>query len=94
MSRYSVRRVERTVYRVVKFDDDLNVENIYLLRLRKRGSIQGYQARCECFQSRQPSCRHRVILREFFLSSRVDTGWFYDYERGQWHRPLVKYVKK
>lgn len=81
MSLYVCRRV-RTGYRVVKFDYDVNVMAVYEIEARR-----GYY-NCPCPASRTFTCRHREMVEIFEDAGAVDRGRFYEYETGQWRRPL------
>ena len=61
-------------YRITKFSDDMEVESSYLCTI----------AECECPAGSRPICRHREMLPLFIARGAIDTGWFYDYERGGW----------
>ena len=78
MSVYTVRSISDG-WRVTKFDGDLNVESSYAVH----GTL------CECPQASRGYCRHIEILGIFQAASRIDTGWFLDYDKGgEWLPPL------
>jgi len=64
------------VYRVTKFDLDLNPETSYLTSVSD----------CSCPAGYRPTCRHRQMLPKFMIEhNRVDTGWFFEFETRRWH---------
>lgn len=71
-------------YRICKFDDLLNVLTVYELTQR-RGWIS-----CPCFQGGKSTCRHREMVSIFMQCNRIDKGWFYEYNTGQWLKPLTQ----
>lgn len=77
MPLYNCRSIA-TGYRIVKFDDDLNVETIYEL-----SSIRG-RYRCPCFRGNSATCRHREMLAEFIKAKQINTALFYDYDNNSW----------
>ena len=81
MSLYSVRQLDVHIYRMVKFDYDFNVQTIYAIYKTKEWG-------CSCFQHDKPSCRHRQMISLFISENKVNSGWFFDYERKVWERPL------
>lgn len=82
MSLYSMRSTH-SGYRIVKFDDLLNVEAVYEMQ-----AIEGETA-CSCFQAKRPTCRHRKMFEVFYLNGKIDTGWFLDYDNQEWIAPLA-----
>lgn len=89
-SLYNIRTERRTLFRCVKFTSDLELECIYYLRYHPRTDTFS----CTCPVRGFNPCRHRRMARIFFLSSRVDTGWFYDYDAQKWVPPLEKRIKR
>jgi hypothetical protein len=77
MSVYTVRHTDDG-WRVTKFDQDLNVESSYTVR----GTT------CECPQAARGYCRHLDILSSFQAMDRVNTGWFLNFDSGDWLPPL------
>ena len=75
MTLYNIKSTS-SGYRITKFDNDLNPESSYLVSLSE----------CECPQGSRPTCRHRKMLPGFIDKWRVDTNWFYDYERQSWQQ--------
>jgi len=72
-------------YRMVKFDQYLNVEKIYNI-LYRRGRFY-----CDCPQGvKGPACRHRDMVPVFTSHKAVNTGKFYCYETEEW-LPKVEY---
>ena len=65
-------------YRMVKFDQLLNVESTYDMPL-----FNGHIG-CSCFQASRPTCRHRDMIERFITAQAIDTGRFYDYDGQQW----------
>jgi hypothetical protein len=70
-------------YRMVKFDDLLNVEAIYNIRYYRKRFY------CDCPASNKPNCRHRDMVREFTTHRAVDTGKFFCYDTGDWY-PAIR----
>ena len=75
-------------YRIVKFDDLLNVLTTYELT-QKRGYVS-----CQCFQASKETCRHRTMVRIFDHLNRADKGWFYEYDTGKWHKPIAMTIRR
>jgi hypothetical protein len=70
-------------YRMVKFDQDINVEAVYEITYR-RGRFY-----CDCPQGgKSPTCRHRDMIPVFTSHKAVNTGKFYDYENDKWLPPI------
>jgi hypothetical protein len=80
-SLYGIRRVPDG-YRVMKFDDWLNFECEYYIKLY-RGKLL-----CDCPQSNKHECRHRDMVGIFHIAKRMDKGWFYDYNNRVWVEPI------
>lgn len=80
MAWYTVRQ-EAGVYCVINFDNLFFVERIYKLW------AEDNQIRCTC-PAGMRGCRHVIIFSIFCEWSRVDTGWFFDYDNEVWHPPL------
>lgn len=81
MTLYSARTIP-TGFRMVKWDDDLNVEAIYDMKQTSRAT------HCSCFQSNKPSCRHREMLKVFQAKKAVNKGRFYDFDHKRWYPAL------
>jgi len=60
-------------YRITKFDDG-EPSSSYLCT----------ETECECPAGVRPMCRHREMLPRFIHRAAVNTGWWYDYDRGGW----------
>lgn len=60
-------------YRITKFEDDAPISS-YLCTFDE----------CDCQAGQRPTCRHRQMLPLFIAREAVDTGWWYDYDRGGW----------
>lgn len=60
-------------YRVTKFVDD-EPEGSYITTLTT----------CDCPAGIRPVCRHRQMLPKFMEREAIDTGWFFDFDRGGW----------
>ncbi len=82
-SEYYSRRTTPQGYRIVKFDEAINVLAIYEL-IQRRGYVS-----CQCFQASKHTCRHRQMIEIFIQYARVDQGWFYAYDTGEWLKPLI-----
>lgn len=80
MTIYNLRTTELG-FRITKFTDDVEVEATYELR------SEGQKWLCSCPAGPRPTCKHRKMLLR--MQDHVDDGWFYDYERQNWRRPLV-----
>jgi len=70
-------------YRCVKFDDELNVEAVYDMPVTRH-------VNCPCFQGNKSTCRHRTMVGIFEATHRVNTGWFLDFDKNEWKRPLER----
>lgn len=79
---YAVRSCP-TGYRMMKFDDLLNLEVIYNLRHTR----QLLYCDCPGFQKNY-GCKHIQIVNLFISHERMDKGWFYDHDNGKWEKPL------
>lgn len=77
---YTVRSLPNG-FRMVKFDDLLNVLAVYELKQRR-------VVHCECFRANTHTCRHREMLEMFKVKKRVNKGWFYNYTTGKWVAPI------
>lgn len=89
MSLYIVRRLGVHSFRMVKLDDDWNVEAIYILVERSPLTFS-----CDCFQKDKHECRHRRMMELFIQTKdRINTGWLYDYERKAWEPPIGGYLR-
>ena len=74
MSLYNLKSLDGTDYCITKFDAELNVEGDYLMK------VEGTVITCSCPAGPRPTCRHRDMLRQFKLTNRVNTEWFYEWE--------------
>ena len=81
MSLYTMRSVDEG-WRITKFTDELNVESVYTLRPQDNTIV------CDCPRSSVGDCRHLHIWQQFFETERVNQGWFYNYDTGDWLPPL------
>jgi hypothetical protein len=80
---YSIR-TEGDAFRVTKFTKDLNPVSFYQLREHANGSFS-----CNCPQSNRGACKHMDIMDAFSTyPERVDKGWFYCHENGDWFPPV------
>ncbi len=61
------------VYDVHKFDADHNPIMVY--------KIHTTSHTCTCPAFRSNTCRHRAMLPLFLSEERINSGWFYDYDR-------------
>jgi hypothetical protein len=73
---YNLKTDGINLFRITKFDDDMNMESSYLV---------GHTV-CECPQGHKPTCRHRKMLP--LMLDRIDTPWFYCFDDGLWYDPL------
>lgn len=80
---YTVR-IEKTNYRVVRFDGYFNPLRYYYVFEKKTPRQYG----CTCQNGERIDCIHRLIVRKFQQENRVDRGWFWDHEHEVWERPL------
>lgn len=80
---YSLRSTT-TGFLIAKFDDDFNVAETYEI------STEGnYTYTCSCpGWPRKNKCKHTEMLKLFSQVGKVDSDWFYDYDKGDWHQPL------
>ena len=73
MTLYNCRRASTEGdYRITKFTDGLDVEASYLTSVIE----------CDCPAGFRHSCRHRDMLKDYFLSdtARIDSSWMLDYD--------------
>lgn len=89
---YSIRTIP-TGWRIVKFDNLLNVSAIYYIT----GNLWGTKY-CSCWRKYGPNntvhCKHKAMLLEFWRVRNIDNGWFYDYENSKWHPPVSDRYKE
>lgn len=90
MSLYSVRQTAYLSYRMVKFDEDFNVQEVWYLY--KKGLFRDWN--CDCWQKNKHTCRHRQMIDLFINNNKVNSGWFYDPDRKEWERPLNDPVRR
>jgi hypothetical protein len=70
-------------YRMVKFDDLLNVEAVYNILYRRKRFY------CDCPQGMKAStCRHRDMINTFCRHKAVNSGKFYCLEEDRWDPPV------
>lgn len=74
MTLYNLKS-EGDLYRITKFDDDLNPLSSYLVS----------ESHCDCPAGHRPICRHREMLAP--MRKRVDSAWFYNYTSQAWADP-------
>jgi hypothetical protein len=81
---YSLRK-EGDGFRITKFSKELNPVSFY--HLTPKGE-DGFT--CSCPQSNRGPCKHLDIVEEFtFLyPERIDKGWFYCHQTGDWFPPV------
>ncbi len=79
MSLYNMKKLSPDVeaYRMVKFDDHLNVEKVYELNFKRK-----WHCNCEAYQ--RPTCRHREMAPLFIKARKVNSEFFYCYEKEEW----------
>lgn len=75
-------RTTPTGYRVLKYDQYLNFMAQYDMRKTSRS------VHCSCPAANRPDCRHRQMIQVFLHKHRLDQGWFYEYDKQKWHKPL------
>ena len=65
------------IIEITKFDEDFNVENVYLVGPRS----------CECqgFEKHK-RCRHTQMFTMFRLKKAVGTDWFLNFDTREWQR--------
>ena len=78
MTIYNMKSNGIDSYRLVKFDNSLNVEAVYNLMFY-RG-----RWRCDCPASNRSTCKHREMAPKFIIARKVNKDYFYDYEKGEW----------
>jgi hypothetical protein len=81
---YSLRK-EGDGLRVTKFTKELNPVAFYHLTPKGEDSFT-----CNCPQSNRGPCKHLEIVEQFtFLyPERIDKGWFYCHQTGDWFPPV------
>lgn len=81
---YSIRSMPFG-YMIAKFDEDFNVAETY--ELSDIGTIKPL---CSCPNwPRKQKCKHTKMLSRFIEKKVIDSDWFYDYDKGDWHQPLA-----
>lgn len=65
---------DKGLYRITKFDEDMNVVSSY----RTNGIA------CTCPAGERPTCRHRQMLPRFLARGAVNTFWLHDFDRNGW----------
>jgi hypothetical protein len=76
-------RTEGDGLRVTKFTKDLNAVGFY--HLKPSGDFYT----CNCPQSNRGPCKHLDIVDSYTLyPERIDKGWFYCHQTGDWFPPL------
>jgi len=86
MSRYTCYALtdpDTGIYRMSKFDNDLNLNGSYTLR-----HVRGRTYACDCPAANRHTCRHREMMPLFLAEKAVNTGRFYDYDKKMWIAPL------
>ena len=69
-------------YRMVKFDEWLNIESIYNIQYNRGRHY------CDCPQgSKSSTCKHRDLIVTFTGHRAVDSGKFYCLETQEWFPP-------
>lgn len=62
-------------YKITKFTEHMDVESSYLLT----------ETECQCpAWEKRGKCRHLEMLPRFIAREAVNTGWFFDFDRGGW----------
>lgn len=79
MSLYNCKALPNDQFRMIKWSDDLEVQEIYNLRKGWRGRYY-----CECFAANKETCRHRDMLNWYITRNAFSAGWFIDYEARRW----------
>ena len=64
------------LWRMTKFDSDLNPDKTYLVSISD----------CSCPAGYRPTCRHRQMLPKFTRLKAVDKPWFLDFEANTWEK--------
>lgn len=75
------KQPDSVVYTVSKLSEDFEVLALYSIAEHRQSLV------CNC-PAFKPWCRHCEILRLFQGESKVNTGWFYNYELKTWIEPL------
>jgi len=83
---YTVRRIDTWHYRIVKFDDALNVRAVYTIVKTSHNTY------CDCPASSYTRCKHHGILANFIQLDRYSKGWFYCDDMSTWQPPLAMEV--
>lgn len=78
MTLYNLKS-EDAIWRITKFDNDLNVESSYTTS----------EAECSCPAGARPSCRHRQMLPKMLAIGAEDSGMFYDFDKDQFLEPMA-----
>jgi hypothetical protein len=71
-------------YRMVKWDQYLNIEGIYNI-IYRRGRFY-----CDCPQGQKHyTCKHRDMIPTFAQHKAIDSGRFYCQETGDWEPKVM-----
>lgn len=80
---YKIDSLGDGTFAIKKFDEDLNfVETYYMSEVSTHSII------CGCPAGGRPTCRHRKMLRIFQAEQKIDSGWFYHFDKDSWIEPL------
>ncbi len=84
---YAIRssRLCDTAYEVSKLDEDLNLQETYLVS--EIGGQGSGSLVCTCFAGAK-NCRHQKMLRKFQAEDRIDSGWRYSFDKDKWFPPI------
>lgn len=83
---YTIKSTSDSTYSVAKFDSDLMLDG-ELYHVSEIGP-GGANMVCTCPAGGRPTCRHRQMLRLFQAENRVNSGWFYHFDKKQWVKPI------
>ena len=81
MDWYQVRSGTKD-YQVIKFDRDFEAVQTYSV-----GKEGENAAMCDCVAGSK-FCRHKQMIPIFEKAGKIDSGWFYSFDKKKWSKPL------
>lgn len=80
---YQIHKVTEHQFKCLKFDMDFTPKGGYEISIVKK------RMECSCYASNRPTCRHRQMLALSLKEKKINGGWYYDFDRGEWHSPAI-----
>lgn len=84
---YTIKSTSDTTFSVTKFDLDFNPEG-ELYHVSVIGAGKQQSTICTCPAGHRTTCRHRQMLDVFKEEERIDSGWFYHFDKRVWIEPI------